>query len=408
MAKKKRLTDANVAALRPTAKKYEIWDELPNLCVRVEVSGRKTFYYVYSIKGRMRWYKIGDATLVDVKLARLKVKELYWHVVNGRDPQSERVALRQSSGGVTFAQLHTRYLEEWAKKRNKSWAQANSLMIKQVPPRWGKFNAAEITRAQVKALFGRLSVDSPGLANQVLWAIGPVFTFAVNEEVVTTNPCKGITANPTNSRDRVLSDTEMAAFWNGCEQVDPVKAAALRVILLTGQRPGEVSRMRREHIRDGWWEMPGKPVPALGWPGTKNASSNRVWLSSLARDLIAEVGDGDSGFVFASDRGNAVGELDEPMRAISAEMRLEPPVTPHDLRRTAGSTITGRGHGREAMDRILNHKKKSVTDVYDRHDYAAKDKLIMEDLSAAVMAAVDGRSGGNVVEIAPRAIGLAK
>jgi hypothetical protein len=59
--------------------------------------------------------------------------------------------------------------------------------------------------------------------------------------------------------------------------------------------------------------------------------------------------------------------------------------------------VAGRGHGRDAMDRILNHRKKSVTDVYDRHDYAAADKLIMEDVGGAIMRLVDGKQEDNVV-----------
>ncbi len=43
MAERKNLTDANVAELEKRAKKYEVWDaKLPHLCVRVEVSGKKT------------------------------------------------------------------------------------------------------------------------------------------------------------------------------------------------------------------------------------------------------------------------------------------------------------------------------------------------------------------------------
>ena len=43
------------------------------------------------------------------------------------------------------------------------------------------------------------------------------------------------------------------------DKLDP----ALKLILLTGQRPGEVAAMQREHIVDGWWQMPGKPQGRL-------------------------------------------------------------------------------------------------------------------------------------------------
>ena len=56
------------------------------------------------------------------------------------------------------------------------------------------------------------------------------------------------------------------------------------LILLTGQRPGEVAAMEREHIVEGWWQMPGKPQG--DWPGTKNGRDHRVWLSEPAQALI--------------------------------------------------------------------------------------------------------------------------
>ena len=87
----------------------------------------------------------------------------------------------------------------------------------------------------------------------------------------------------------MLSDSELPRFWSAFDDAGLVVGTALKMILLTGQRPGEVSHMRREHIVDGWWEMPGEPVPALGWPGTKNGESHRVWLPKAAQALLAEL-----------------------------------------------------------------------------------------------------------------------
>ena len=52
------------------------------------------------------------------------------------------------------------------------------------------------------------------------------------------------------------------------------------MILLTGQRPGEILNMRTEHIEGNWWTMPGDPVPALEWPGTKNAVTSSFFASA--------------------------------------------------------------------------------------------------------------------------------
>ena len=128
----------------------------------------------------------------------------------------------------------------------------------------------------------------------------------------------------------------------------------MKLILLTGQRPGEVASMQRDHIVEGWWQMPGKPQG--DWPGTKNARDHRVALSDPVLALVE--------IHLKEDHSAKAGSAF--MRKLIAELGIER-ATPHDLRRTCLTKITGLGFGRDAMDRIANHKSNSVTDVYDRH-----------------------------------------
>ena len=106
-------------------------------------------------------------------------------------------------------------------------------------------------------------IEAPIVANQVLASASAIFSWAIRQEILTVNPCKRVDRNPTTDRERVLSDAEVRLLW---PRLDP----ALKLILLTGQRPGEVAAMQREHIVDGWWQMPGKPEG--DWPGTKNGT----------------------------------------------------------------------------------------------------------------------------------------
>ena len=156
--------------------------------------------------------------------------------------------------------------------------------------------------------------------------------------------------------------------------------------------------MRREHIKDGWWELPGEPVPALGWPGTKNGESHRIWLPQAARVLLDELGDEPTGFVFAGPRGRPVHGLDGAMRAACKQLGVER-ATPHDLRRTFSTKVTGLGFGREALNRITNHKEGGITDVYDRHGYAEENMHIMETVAAHIVALVEGRTDDKVVPL---------
>jgi hypothetical protein len=86
------------------------------------------------------------------------------------------------------------------------------------------------------------------------------------------------------------------------------------------------------------------------------------------------------------------------MRAICSELAVER-ATPHDLRRTFSSKVTGLGFGRDAMNRVTNHKEGGIASVYDRHQYADENKRIMETVAAHIMASVEGQPGGKVVPI---------
>jgi integrase len=392
---KRSLTELFVRKVRAEAAPINVWDVRERgLVLRVHPTGRRAFKFVYSRQGRPRWYHIGEVPLGDARRIAAKVKVA---VAEGRDPAAERKAER---GAGTFADLADRYVEQYAKKNNRSWEHTrNKLVRPHLLPQWGKLDAKSITRADVRALMAR--IEAPVLANNVLSAASAIFSWAVEQEIIAVNPCKGIDKNEEQSRDRVLSDSEIAKFWAAFDSAGLVRSSALKVILLTGQRPGEVSHMRREHVVDGWWTMPGEPDHKLGWPGTKNGQSHRVWLPEVVRDIIADIDGGSTtGFMFTTgSRGNPVGKLAEAMRDICAEIGVKDKVTPHDLRRTFSTRVTKLGFGRDAMNRVTNHKEGGIADVYDRHEYEAENKKVMERVAARIMALVEGTGGSNVVEL---------
>jgi integrase len=264
-------------------------------------------------------------------------------------------------------------------------------------PRWGKLLASSITRSDVKAMMA--SIEAPIVANQTLAAVSAVFAWAAKEELVTVNPCRGIDRNATKSRERVLADSEIPQFWSAFDDAGLVAGSALKTILLTGQRPGEVAHMRREHINDGWWTLPGEPVPSLGWLGTKNGESHRVWLSAPVQAILAEMGgEASTGFVFAGSRGRAVVKLDVAMRSICTKLGVER-ATPHDLRRTFSTTVTGLGFGHDALNRVTNHREGGIANVYDRHGYAMENKKVMEATAARIMSLVEERTDEKIVQL---------
>jgi integrase len=396
---KHKLSDIFLKKLTPQGRTFLVWDTYQRgLAVAVQPTGHKAWKCVYSFNGRPRWFHIGDVTAIDLADARKLASRVMFQVAEGKDPAAERKAARNKG---TFEELATSYVEEYAKRKNKSWKQADALVRRLLIPPWGKLQAADVGRSDVKAIMSR--IDAPVVANQTLAAASAIFAWAVREEMVKTNPCALVERNETKSRERVLSDSEIPKFWKAFDSAGLVRSTALKMILLTGQRPGEVAHMHRQHIKDGWWEMPGAPVPALGWPGTKNGESHRVWLPTPAQALLAEMD--STALVFAGPRGKAAGKLDDAMRAICTELGISEKATPHDLRRTHGTTVTGMGFGREAMNRVQNHREGGIASVYDRHQYAEENKRVMEAVAARIIVLAEGGPvASNVVELQARGV----
>jgi integrase len=380
-----KLTDAAVRPLKPQGGRfYLVWDlKLSGLAIAVHPTGKKVWKCIYSFDGKPRWLTIGKADLLNVDEARELAAEILLKVTIGIDVAAERQASRDHG---TFEELATRYREEYAKKKNKSWMQADALVTKNLLPKWAKLRAAEITRSDVKLLLSKMK--SASVATQTLRAASAIFSWAIKEEIagVKANPCQRVDTVESESRERVLSDTELPRFWKAFDDAGYLHGLALKLILILGQRPGEVLRMHRRHIEDGWWTLPGAPVPELGWKGTKNAQTHRVWLPKPAQAILEEL-DGE-GLLFVGARG-AIIALAEPMRKISKELGV-PGATPHDLRRTHGTLITGLGFGRDAMNRIQNHKQGGIASVYDRHHYSDENKRIMEAVAARIVQLVEG------------------
>src|SRR5262245_51590184 len=172
--RKRKLTELTVRKAKPERVAYLTWDTWQRgLALRVQPTGARSWVVVYRHHGRPRWYHMGDAGAIVLSDARKLAQRIALQVAEGEDPAADKRAER---GAGTFADLAQRYVEQYAKRKNKSWEQSDRLVQRYVLPRWGKLQAASITRPDVKSLMGR--IEAPVLANQVIAAVSAIFNWA--------------------------------------------------------------------------------------------------------------------------------------------------------------------------------------------------------------------------------------
>ncbi len=407
--KRVNINDRFLSTVKPRAQRVIFYDrELKGFTLQVEPSGHRSWKLHYRFGGRPRWYHISDVRdLPSAKKARAIVEELKARMILDPtlDLHAARVALRDAG---SFREHLSRYMAHYLGEHPKSYNHTKWTLESRYLGTWGNLKTQAITRADVKRLFAQHTKASPSSANQALAHLGAFFTWAIQEDVITgVNPTHGIKRNKKSIRDRVLDDKEVALVWQALDDVDTVQARAIKVLLLTGQRLGEVCHMRREHLRrvtiklpeatrrryghgaptevTGWlWCLPGEvssnwdPERKIGdWPGTKNTRPHEIWIP---KEVMQIIGVGPSpGFVFAGKRsGHTLGRVIEgTMRKIVKKLEIER-ATPHDLRRTHGTAICSLGFSRDQMNRTQNHAEGGIADVYDQHGYRSESWEVQE------------------------------
>jgi integrase len=359
---------------RPT----RFWDfgpkAQPGLVLVALPSGSKTFYAYYTLNRRKRWLRLGDGiSVAAARYAALGVKNDV--VRTGSDPVAQREIARSSG---TVAELIAAYIADLRVQGRRSARYTEKLLRGRVLKRWGKQPASAITRADVRVLAASM-VDVPVMANSVLAQISGMYRWAAENDFEGippnhANPTAGVRRNATKDRERVASDDELRKLW-------PHLPSVLRLILLTGCRPGEALNLRSADIKDGHWCQPAEPVGR--WRGTKNKRPHDVYITPVIAGIVEEVAD-----KHYRER-TVAGQMEAACKAVG----ITDPIKPHDLRRTWATRCAAVGYGNEEIDRCLNHiTAKKVTRTYNRHQYRVENAAIWTMVANAIMSVIDGKS----------------
>ena len=206
---KRKLTNQFVNKISSDDKRSLVWDtEVQGFALAVYPTS-KVWKVIYPFGGRTRWYTIGKVGAIDLKDARKLAAQVRLKVATDIDPQAERKAARSQG---TFEELAKQYVEQHAKKKNKSWRQSDALVQKHLLPRWGKLQASTISRSDVKTVIA--GIASPGVANLTLASASAIFSWAIKEEIggVKVNPCQRVDRLEMRSRERVLMTSRSKGF----------------------------------------------------------------------------------------------------------------------------------------------------------------------------------------------------
>ena len=355
-----KLSDKDVRALTPPASGNRItYDgEVKGFGCRVTASGAKAWIVNYRAGGRERRITIGSYPDWSVSAARDRAKEIKRQVDVGEDPMEER---HRERSAPTVADLAKRYLAEHApRKRPRSVAGDVCMLNRVILPRLGRMRVELVRRADISALHREVSIETPINANRALALLSKMFALAIAWEMRVGNPAIGVERNPENKRDRYLSPAELLRLIEAlAAHKDQVSANAIRLLLLTGARRGEVlgATWSQFDLEAGAWTKPAST--------TKQKKLHRVPLSAAALALLVEMKAKANGPALFPGRGsNAVqGELKRSWASICKAAQLDE-VRVHDLRHSYASILASAGRSLPVIGALLGHSQPSTTNRY--------------------------------------------
>jgi integrase len=407
------------------------------LFLRIRPSGAKSWLFCFRLGSDRTWLQMTLGSLQDVSLkdARNQLKALRGLVADGLDPRNARAAAKAENNQamtmqalfdvwIDFVKLGGEVSTTWIKRHEDRWR----LHLKKP---LGNLLARDVTRSHLAATLDAMT--RKGIKEETrkaLTTLNLMLDYGLTRQYVDQNPArmlkpKDFAATANKPRDRALSLVELRQLWqaldnasgesnkdNDLSMMSIVTTNAIKLLILTGARRGEVAAMRWDELNldDGVWSLPQER--------TKNGQAHTIYLSTLAIEILKQLQPitGNSSFVFDTGRYSDGGHIhQDTLTGVVARLRGTAtgskkkiidsapladmkPFSIHDLRRSAatawGEYLKTEPH---VIEKMLNHQPvNKLVATYQRAVYAEEQKAawlgwgIMVDHQIA-------RNVGNVV-----------
>ena len=382
-----KLTKRVVDAAEIREREYFIWDEdLPGFGLRVLPSGRKRYIIQYRAGRRSRRISLGPSTVVACEQARSRAITIIAATKNGEDPAARRDADRKA---ITVKELAERFETEHIDLRLKpSTAKGYKRMLERfVIPRLGNHRVTEVTRADIAQLHHDLRHIAYD-ANRCLEMVSKMFNLAEMWGLRPdgSNPRKHIKKYPEEKRERFLSPAELKRVGEVLREMEqegielPSSITAVRLLMLTGCRLGEIMTLQWENI-----DIAGK---ALRLPDSKTGAKV-VHLGRPAVEVLEKIDCVKKNpWVIVGTKTDArLTDLQPFWQRVRARAGLKD-VRIHDLRHTFASTAVASGQGLPMIGKLLGHTQVQTTARY-AHLAADPIKTAADQVAGTIAASLN-------------------
>ncbi|TIT49899.1 MAG: DUF4102 domain-containing protein [Mesorhizobium sp.] len=428
---KSSLTDFKMKNLKAAdkGKRYDVMDaDVRGFGVRVNEKRERVFIFYSRFPGNPAPQRrsIGEYPAMTLEDARKKAGSWRDLIKSGIDPKDQEEEARQKveaekrervKGAADrrrkqFERVLVRYIAARRRDSIRKVEEDRNDFKRECLPAWRGKAVGDIQSADVMAVLEKIS--KRGATRQALnmaQKIGTFFNWCVDDELIAASPFRAkkvrTTIGEKASRDRVLTDAEIAALWTATAAVD-VYSAVYRLLLLTGQRLNDIAQASWSEID---LDRKTLTVPAARF---KSGRDHVVPLTDDAIEILGKLPrfkrcnwlcslDGQGPVTI----GHKVKvRIDAAMLAALREDNPEatvPAWVNHDIRRTVRTRLSELDVMDEVAEAVIGHVPTALVRTYNQSD---RLKVKRSALMAweAKLAELTGRvKASNVIPMSGRA-----
>ena len=380
------LTDATIRALKPRPGIRYSKADTGGLLLDITPGGVRSWLYRYRLNGKREKVVIGRYPDVSLKEARAERDKLAAKVRAGKSPFLERKLTRTGlANDPTVREFGDRYYKEQVERNLKDPRQLRRYLDTAIYPTLGERKLKEITVLDVQALVYRKRDNGrPAAAMRIRIVLKQVFDYAIELQLVPMNPALMVAPRyigKATRRKRNLTPKEIREYILAIYRSNMRRQfkLALHIILLTLVRKSMLllARWSDVNFETGEWVIPKEHMK--GRKGEEH--EHVVYMSTQVRNVFRELQElaGESEFVLPGRssirRPFAKNALNKALEGITFNMEH---FTIHDLRRTASTQLREHRWDEDVVEKALSHEKGGVAGIYNRAEYAAERKKMLQ------------------------------
>lgn len=330
------------------------WDaEVPGLALRYRPDRRRAWYVQIWTDGRTIRRALGPESSMSLEQARDMARALISELTGETTP----LPLVPQVPRANVAEFATRFLDHGAPSWKAATLKAHrSLLACAILPQFGFRDIASVTPQEVAAWFARAR-GSQGTRNRALAVLSGLMRHAeiLGLRPPGSNPCQGLRRRKNRFEVHRLTRQDYGRLGEALrrlEPAEPVIAALIRFLALTGCRKSEARLLR--------WDMLDANRAAL--PDSKTGP-RAIWLGKAALAVIAEQ-PLTCAFGFAvKDKPVSAARIAKVWNGVRNEIGL-PALRVHDLRHGFASMAISSGEPLRTVSGLLGHSDLQTTAGY--------------------------------------------